>query len=288
MSRTPPPTIAELLRKRQTGWTAADRKLAHALLADYPVAGLGSITDLARIAGVSSPSVLRFAKKLGFTGMPAFQSALRREVSAQLQNPIAREDRWAAQAPRTHVLNSFADAALDNLRASLKLMDHKVFDALVRLLADQKRRIHLLGGRITGHVAGYFHTHLTMARPGVFLVPPDGRHWPQQLLDFSAGDVLVVFDVRRYDARVHDFAASARQRGAKIVLITDQWMSPIARIAAYTLPLRVEVPKSWDSNMVTVFAVEALVAGVVNQNWTSTQARIREIDTYYEGSRRGR
>lgn len=288
MIRTAPPTIAELLRAKPHGWTAADRKLSHALLSDYPVAGLGSITDFARVAGVSIPSVLRFAKKLGFSGLPAFQQALRREVSAQLQNPIAREDRWSAKAPRTHILNSFADAALDNMRASLKLIDHKVFDGMVRLVADHKRSVHMMGGRITSHIASYLHTHLTMARPSCHLVPQSTTQWPQHLLDLGAGDVLIVFDVRRYDARVHDFAVSARQRGAKIVLITDQWMSPIARIAAFTLPLRVEVPKSWDSNMVTLFAAEALVAAVVNLDWAATQARIRELDTYYEGGRRSK
>ncbi len=282
MSRTPTTTVAELLRSKPQGLTAADRKLSHALLSDYPVAGLGSMADFARAAGVSTPSVLRFAKKLGFSGLPAFQEALRREVSAQLQNPIAKDDRWSTKAPRAHILNSFADAALDNLRTSLKLIDHKAFDGIVKLLSDRKRGVHVMGGRMTSHIASYLHTHLALARPDVHLLPTAPAQWPQYLLDLGAGDVLVVFDVRRYDARVHDFAASARQRGAKIVLITDQWMSPIARFAAFALPLRVEVPKSWDSNMVTLFAAEALVAAVVNMDWAATQARIREIDAYYE------
>ena len=98
----------------------------------------------------------------------------------------------------------------------------------------------------------------------------------------------MVFDVRRYDARVQEFAASARQRGAKIVLITDQWMSPVSRLAAQTLVLRMEVPSGWDSNVVTLFVVEAMVAAVVNQNWKATRGRIREIDKYFEGGRRGR
>jgi DNA-binding MurR/RpiR family transcriptional regulator len=286
--RTKSPTIAEQINGGRLGLTAVDRKLFSALMADYPVAGLGSISDFARAAGVSTPSVLRFAKKLGFSGFPALQQALRGEVSAQLQNPIEKPEQWSSKAPRTHILNRLADAAMDNLGTSLRHIDHHVFDDICRLIGDPKRQVHVLGGRITGHLAGYLHTHLQMARPGVRLVPQSVSHWPQQLLEIGSGDVLFVFDVRRYDARVQEFAASARQRGAKLVLITDQWMSPISRMAAHTLPLRMEVPSGWDSHVVTMFVVEAMVAAVVNLHWKDTRARIREIDLYFEGGRRGR
>lgn len=288
MSAVKSSTIAELINGGRETLTGADRKLAAALMADYPVAGLTSITDFARAAAVSTPSVLRFAKKLGFSGYPALQQALRREVSAQLQNPIEKPEQWSSKAPRTHILNRLADAAMDNLSASLRHIDHHVFDDVCKLIGDPKRQLHVMGGRITSHVAGYMHTHLQMARAGVRLVPPATSHWPQHILEIGPGDVLIVFDVRRYDARVHDFAASAKQRGSKIVLITDQWMSPISRQAAHTLPLRMEVPSGWDSNVVTIFAVEAMVAAVVKQNWKATRERIRELDHYYESGRRER
>jgi DNA-binding MurR/RpiR family transcriptional regulator len=288
MAKAKSSTIAEQVIGGRLGLTAADRKLSAALMADYPVAGLASISDFARAAGVSTPSVLRFAKKLGFSGYPSFQQALRGEVSAQLQNPIEKPEQWSSRAPRGHILNTLADAAMENLGSSLRHVDHHVFDDVCRLLGDGKRHVHILGGRITGHLAGYLHTHLQMARAGAQRVPTAPGHWPQYLMEIGAGDVLVVFDVRRYDARVLEFAASARQRGAKIVLITDQWMSPISRLAAHTLALRMEVPSGWDSNVVTVFVVEAMVAAIVNQNWKATRERIREIDHYFENGRRGR
>ncbi|MFM8748354.1 MAG: MurR/RpiR family transcriptional regulator, partial [Aestuariivirga sp.] len=242
-------TVAERLRMMSGKLTAAEAKLTAALFASYPVAGLGSITDFARAAGVSTPSVLRLAKKLGFAGFPALQEALRAELAAQLQNPIAKHARWAAEAPDTHILNRFAKAAMENLSGSLKLMDHRAFDAIVALLADRKRRIHIGGGRITGAIAQYLAIHLQMARPGVGLVPAAPAAWPTCLLDIGRNDVLLLFDIRRYDARMLDFAASAKERGSRVVLITDQWISPIARLAVHSLPLRIEAPSSWDSNI---------------------------------------
>jgi DNA-binding MurR/RpiR family transcriptional regulator len=281
-------TVAERLRLMSGELTAAERKLMAALFANYPMAGLGSITDFAREAEVSTPSVLRLAKKLGFAGFPALQEELRSELSAQLQNPIAKHERWAADAPDTHILNKFATAAMENLSGSLKLMDHRAFDAVVALLADRKRGIHIAGGRITGAIASYLATHLQMARPGVGLLPAAHASWPQYLLDIGKQDVIVFFDIRRYDARMLDLAVSARERGAKIVLITDQWISPIARLAVHSLPLRIEAPSSWDSNIVPLFVAEALVAATVNASWRETEARIAELEALSDSGRRGK
>lgn len=281
-------TVAERLRLMSGDLTAAERKLMAALFADYPMAGLGSITDFARAAEVSTPSVLRLAKKLGFPGFPALQEELRSELSARLQTPISKHERWAAEAPDAHILNKFATAAMENLSGSLKLMDHRAFDAIVALLADRKRKIHIAGGRITGAIAAYLATHLQMARPGVSLVPAAQGAWPQYLIDIGRQDVILLFDIRRYDARMLDLAASAEEQGAKVVLITDQWISPIARLAVHSLPLRIEAPSSWDSNIAPLFVAEALIAATVNASWRETAARIAAIESLTETGRRGK
>jgi DNA-binding MurR/RpiR family transcriptional regulator len=281
-------TVAEKLRLMSGKLTAAESKLMAALFANYPVAGLGSITDFARAARVSTPSVLRLAKKLGFAGFPALQEALRAELSARLQNPIAKHERWAAEAPDAHILNRFASAAMENLSGSLRLMDHRSFDAVVALIGDRRRRIHVAGGRITGPLAAYLVTHLQMARPGASLIPATQSLWPQYLLDIARNDVVLLFDIRRYDAGLFDLAVSATERGAKIVLITDQWISPIARLAVQSLPLRIEAPSSWDSNIVPLFMAEALVAATVNASWREAASRIAALEGLSETGRRSR
>ena len=58
-------TVAERLRQMSGELTATERKLMSTLFANYPMAGLVSITEFAREADVSTPSVLRLAKKIG-------------------------------------------------------------------------------------------------------------------------------------------------------------------------------------------------------------------------------
>ncbi|MFD2845125.1 MurR/RpiR family transcriptional regulator [Paracoccus cavernae] len=158
--------IEDRLRRHFGQLTPSERLLADHLTRNFPVAGLGSMTLLAKEAGVSTPTVLRMVQKLGFRGYPEFQAQLRDEVEARLESPLSKQARWTGGAPQTHILNRFADAVLANLTRTLGQIDHADFDACAALLADPDRRIIVTGGRITHPLADYLVTQLGIVRPG--------------------------------------------------------------------------------------------------------------------------
>src|SRR3546814_13794420 len=85
------------------------------------------------------------------------------------------------------------------------------------------------------------------------------------LLDIGKRDTLIVFDYRRYQTDVVEFARQAEARGAHVVLFTDPWMSPIAEIADVVIIASVEVDSPYDSLAPAVAQIEALVAHAVVQ-----------------------
>ena len=208
------PTVAEALRSQFDALTRAERQLADVLLAHYPVAGLSSITALAEKAQVSTPTVARLVKKLGFSGYPEFQASLRGELEATISSPIAKHEQWAEGAPDTHILNRFTEAAMTNLQRTLGRLDTESFDQVADLLADGERGIYVVGGRITRSLADYLYTHMQVIRGGLTLASSHAGSWPHELLNMGAGDVLVVFDIRRYENALLRFVELARERGS--------------------------------------------------------------------------
>jgi len=279
-------TISELIRIRYQDLTRKERKFADTLLANYPVAGLASITEVAAGASVSTPTILRTAKKLGFKGFPGFQAALRGEIKDALATPIVKHERWASEAPQEHILNQFATATIENMSSSLRQIDHRAFDKVSNLLANENKKIAIVGGRLSHAIADYLATHLQIIRDDVTLLSASPSRWPHHLLNMKKGDVLVLFDVRRYETNLSDLAKLASKRGVKIVLFTDQWMSPISTLSEHTLAVRIEVPSGWDSAVVTLFLVEALVAAVETHRWPQTRGRIKELEKLFDSTRR--
>src|SRR5512143_2707157 len=82
--------LANLVHRGMGQLTASERKVARVFLAAYPIAGLETMAQLAKRAGVSGPTALRFVIKLGFDGYPEFQQALRREVQEKLTSSLAQ------------------------------------------------------------------------------------------------------------------------------------------------------------------------------------------------------
>ncbi|MCV3736770.1 MurR/RpiR family transcriptional regulator [Rhizobium sp. TRM96647] len=278
-------TVSDVINAHFDALTRAEKQLAASLLDNYPVSGLGSITTVAENAGVSTPTVARMVQKLGYRGFPDFQSHLHHELEATLSNPITKHDRWAANAPGTHILNRFADAIMNNLRQTLSQVEIADFDGAAALIANRKRNIYLVGGRITKALADYLFTHLQVIRPNVTQLASNPSSWPQYVLNMKAGDVIVVFDIRRYEQEMETFSRVARARGVEIVLFTDQWASPIAKLATHTFRIQIEVPSAWDSSVVTLFAVEALIEAVQSANWGETRDRMKSLEDLFEASR---
>ncbi|MGH1423957.1 MAG: MurR/RpiR family transcriptional regulator [Pseudooceanicola sp.] len=273
--------VKDRIIARRADLTASERALAEVLMRNYPVAGLQSVTRLANAAGVSTPTVIRMARKLGFDGFPDLQNALRDEAAAQIREPIARRAAWLEGAGEGHVLNQFAQAVTDNLRNTLDTVDVAGFEAAAGLLADPGRRVHIAGGRITRSNADYLFNHLQIIRPDVTLLSQSANVWPQYILDMGPETTLVLFDIRRYEADLARLAKLATDRGASVVLFTDQWGSPISTDAAHVFNAHVEAPSSWDSTIAIMLLIEALIAKVQAAQWDSAKDRIEALEQMF-------
>ncbi len=272
-------TIADQIRTRIQEFTATERKAAHVLLATYPLAGLEPVADFASRAGVSAPTVLRFIARLGIGSYPDFQRRLRDELEAQLKSPLAKVTHDGDGGPKGgDALARFKAAVVENLEQTFAHVPPAEFEAVVDLLADTKRGIYLAGGRFTDPVARYVAAHLRIVRPRVTHMAGQAENLRDQILDMGRHDVLFVFDIRRYQEDTVALAKSAAGRGVKIVLVTDQWLSPISRVAAHVLSAHVSAPSNWDSSAAMIALLEAVLAAVTERLWPSAKARIAEIE----------
>lgn len=278
-------TIADRLQVRLDTLTRAERQLAHSILENYPVSGLGPITSVAENAKVSTPTVARMVQKLGFKGYAEFQTVLREELKAKISGPIAKRATWAGAAPDGHILNRFTEAVIGNIRHSLSQIDIQTFDDSCAFLADLDRSIYVVGGRITRSLADYFFLHMQVARPDVTHIQSISNAWPHYLLDVKEGDVLVIFDVRRYENSTLKLAEMAAERGAKIVLFTDQWCSPINKFADCCFSSRIVVPSAWDSNVTVLLLLETVIAEVQEQTWPITKERMQGLEEMFDRTR---
>ncbi len=276
------PTIAERLKANQESLTRSERQLADVILKNYPASALGSITSLAEAAAVSTPTVGRLVLKLGFSGFPEFQNTLYREVNEKISGPITKRAVWADHAPDEHIMNRYTEAVMGNIKQTLGEIDTDTFNHACEMISNQKQRLYIVGGRITRTLADHFFLHAQVLREGVTHVNSNSNAWPHYLLDIKAGDVLVVFDIRRYENSTLKLAEFAKEKKAEIILFTDQWQSPVASLATITFNNRIAVPSAWDSLVTHILLSEMIIAEVQERIWDVTRTRMEELEDMFD------
>ena len=272
-------SIAESIRQGLSRLTPTERKPALALLANYPVPGLETVAQFARRAGVSGPTILRLVAKLGFASYPLFQQALRDELELRLQPPLAKMPARKARQADPDFLNEYGRAIIANIERSFSEVPRGEFKGALDLLSDRRRRVFLVGGRFTASLALQFYLHLRELRPQVHLVSGQTATWVEHLLDFGRRDVLIVFDIRRYQEDVVRFSQEAAALGASIVLFTDHWLSPIAAVARHVFALRTSLPSSWESFAALSALTEIMVARLQALSQGESERRMNRLET---------
>jgi DNA-binding MurR/RpiR family transcriptional regulator len=271
--------IRDTIRDVADTLTASERKVADAILADYPFGGLHPIQELADKVGVSAPSITRFVSKIGLAGYQDLQRQLVGELREGSRSPL---DLKATETPRESgaFLADYARRASHLVGALKDFVPQEQFDRIVAMVADPARDIYLLGGRISNTVAALLGLHLQQIRSRVQMLPPNPEHWPDHLLRMRKQDVFLLFDFRRYQPDLERLAERvAAQRRVTMIAITDKWMSPIARHSDHVIALPIENETAWDSALCVVAFVEALIISVSEADWPATRKRIEAWDS---------
>ena len=273
----PAQSLQDRVRRDLSTFTEAERRVAHALLGEYPMAGLETVARFARRAETSGPTILRFINRLDFESYADFQDALRTETQARLQGPLSRYDLLGQASGPAPASQGLALAMRQNIEGAVHDLAPNL-PAIVERLADLDRKVLCIGGRFSWMIAGYLHAYLRELRPNVRLVRDGSASWADDLLDVAPADIIVVFDFRRYQRDVLEFAKGAVAQQAEIILVTDIWYSPIAALAQHVISCPVSIPSAFDSGVAGLAVVEIITAAVIDALGPPSKGRIATLE----------
>lgn len=268
-------SIAVRLRDTLAALPRSERSVARTLLNAYPIAGLGTLAELATRSGVSTPTVLRLLTRQGFEGFTDFQRALHVEVNERLANVY--EDYQGPSVGEHSVGVASLLKASAALEATVQTFTEDEFAAVVRLLADPRLTVYAVGGAFSQSLALLLSLHLGVLRPRVQSLPCGSAELTGALAQAGKRDVLVMYDFRRYSESSLTVARHVAERGGHIALVTDRWLSPVAPHAECVLVARTESASPFDSLTAATALTEALVAGVSALLETDGRARAEAI-----------
>ena len=231
---------------------------------NLPGAALLNLEEVCRAVGVSSATVGRFARKLGYSDFRAMSRSLRAGVREDLSLPVERLQRLhdgAASSPQS-VLDRRVAAAQEVLSGCPSAIDAEAFARACTLVGDADRPLYL-GAVATGRpLMQYFGLLLSYLRGGVVILDGTDR-WAHALAGLEADAVVLAATFDRHPAPVEALLHLAHQRGATSILLTNRRTGPLVPLAdvLLTTPL-VTQEAMFRTRVATLVVLEAMLDAV--------------------------
>ncbi len=238
----------------------SERDVAELILKDPAQALQWSIAEAAQRAGVSQPTVARFATAMGFSGFREFKMHLAQSIATGVR--FVHSDVEADDTPQ-RVLPKVFDRAIGALIDVRNHLDPQAMARAVALLA-KARRIECFGVGNSAIVANDAqHKLLRFGIPCAASADPHSMSMVATVL--GAGDVVLAISASGRTVDMVDCARAAVAGGATVIAITNG-TSPLARVA--TLSLHVDVLEDTDiytpmtSRLAHLVVIDALCVGI--------------------------
>jgi DNA-binding MurR/RpiR family transcriptional regulator len=222
--------VLETMANTYNDMTKSAKKVADYIFEHTKEAQYMSITSLSEECGVADATVSRFCKNLGYDGYNEFKLALAKASGAKVNEPgteyyeqIDPEDSIQVMANKLYASNVAA------MKQTLDLLDAAAVDRAVRYMYGAQR-VFCFGQGGSGVMAKEAWARFITAAPQ-FQCIEDSHLQTMAAALCTMNDVILFFSYSGATKELVDTLRPARERGAKVILITHFPKSPAAQFA---------------------------------------------------------
>lgn len=192
-------------------------------IVDHPADfGLDPIRETARKSGVSTFTLVRMSKRLGFDSFEDLREPFRQALVSSSHHTEFPD--WVNTLRGNSITGpAQADAAINSMsivRRSLERQSAAQMQRVVELLLGA-RNTYLTAVRASYGLAYYFHYVGRMALPSLQLIPRHMNSAIDELNDADENDVLVAITFMHYSRETIEACKFAKERGVKLIILSD-------------------------------------------------------------------
>ena len=269
--------ILHMIESGMNGFSKGQKRIASYILENYDKAAFMTASKLGKLVGVSESTVVRFASELGYDGYPSMQRALQEMIRSRLtstQRIQAAGDLFG----RGDVLSAVVQSDIEKLRMMVGEADRNVFGDVVDRIMNA-HHIYIMGARSFSFVAGYLNFYLHLLFENVALVQSTAAgEIFEQLFHVGPGDVLIAISFPRYSKVTMSTVKFAQDRGATIIGITDNEISPLYQMSDAALLAPCEMISFVDSMVAPLSLINALLIAIGARKGTDMSTTFGELE----------
>lgn len=225
-------TLTVKLESLLTRGKGTEQRIAHFLLESRDSIVSMNAAELAQAAGVSSASVIRFARQMGYRGYPEFKvdylSDEKQHKAESLYGNLSRNDDTA------QIIAKSGQMFITAIEKSVGLLEPLTVDAIAQKIVEAKRVV-VFGIGSSAIVANDIFLKLIRVNKHA-LFSPDLHVQLGYSANLNASDLAIAVTARGNTPDINYMLKSAHESGCTTVALTRFGQDEAARLADYTLP----------------------------------------------------
>jgi DNA-binding MurR/RpiR family transcriptional regulator len=254
------------------GLSPSQRQIADCLIANLNEAALWGVEELAEKTQTCVATVVRFAKKLEYSGYLEMRKALVTDAKKHY-----RRGEQLLQAPvrASATLLEVARRDLRNIDTLVKAVDEKLLQQVVNQIQKSHNRLAIGDGVSALMTRQFAYLLINIGLPVMEGNPAD---FATQVGMLGQKDLLIAISISPYSQETLDAAAYARKRSIPVLVFTDNPNSPLAKSATLLLPIPGE--NLLFSHSLTAFGVlaHAIATSIASQDPQVALSKMREVE----------
>ncbi len=230
--------------------------LSDYIIENYDKAAFMTAGALGRAVGVSESTVVRFTYALGYKGYPKLQKHLQEIIKNRLTT-IQRLNIMDGLEPEK-LIDNVLKMDISNLNTTRASLDVDIFNKIVESMISAKH-LYIVGFRSSAPLAQFLAFYLRYILDNITLVSTENSDVFTQLLHVDSEDVVMGITYPRYSSQTIKGLRFAKSKGAKIITMTDNELSPLYELADICLLTKNDINSFVDSYVAPLSLINALI-----------------------------
>jgi DNA-binding MurR/RpiR family transcriptional regulator len=273
--------VISAIQNMSTVFSLPEIRCANAILDVPELVSQESITEFARRAETSEATVVRFCKKVGFTGYPNLRLALAATLGFRAGSSVSKGllEFGITQGDATNVLvEKIANSCAETIRLTSGRIDIQVIDDV----ADAIRKANLIaayGAGASGLVASDL--QLKLNRLGKACFDWSDHHIAlSSIATLSEDDLLFIVSHTGETPESIAVATEFQARGVQVAVITNSSTSTLAQLADFVLLTHAERNivrvGATVSRIAQLYIVDCIAVALAQRTWEISRSALTD------------
>src|SRR5690554_1897502 len=275
-----PDDVYHVISENLPNMSKSQREIAKYVIRHMESVPFFTVLELAKETGVSEATVVRFATFLGYSGYPEFQKALQEAVKRQLttvERLKISDDVYEKEDQAVFEMFQEEVERIQSMASQLNINDfNRAVDYIV-----QAKRVFIIANRSAVSIGSFLEFYFDVLLENAELIRnPHGIS--EKLFRLNEDDVVIGLSFARYTRNTVEAVSFAKDRGARVIAITDNRLSPLIPFSDVFLCARSDMPSFIDSFVAPLSLINAMLVAIGKRKRHDIENHFEELEDVWE------